>query len=499
MKINYSLHELIHALSGSEKAYFKKFVGANKTQKITNYIELFDLIVKQKEYDENKLIHYLETNNKSYAKRLSVEKKYLYELILESLEKFKEKNTSYHEKCIKMINQADLLMTKGLLRQAKNRLNLAKRIAVENDLYIVLRYLQEKEIKFILYEYDSLEKSTHKKLLRLSDEISEVHDQLVNVNEYRKISSSIELTVIQHENKPYAKLIRHLDKIAQHPLMLSDKMANGYIAKLYYYHILHIYNFLTRNFQNAYKYAQLELNGMHEKPKRHAPYSKAHGYYNVYISLIELNDIHEARKLMNEVKELVQVHEHIGNFILGQFYPLLFNFYWRNEDLKGVEGVLTEYQKYKQQLKFKGDVYVEYLMIICYTKLDLIKGEPKQALRRLNQLLSIKIDELKIEIFLSIRLLELVVHTELQNFDLVVSRKNSLVRWIKENPEYKANSLQYFLKALDIYFKYYPEKPNSFTLLKLEKQFGAYEMSRRDFLILRTFDFKRWIYSKFTN
>jgi len=53
MKTSDQLHELIHALTKSEKRYFKIYSSLQAGNKM--YVRLFDLIEKQKQYDEAKL------------------------------------------------------------------------------------------------------------------------------------------------------------------------------------------------------------------------------------------------------------------------------------------------------------------------------------------------------------------------------------------------------------------------------------------------------------
>ena len=72
-----SLHQLIQALSKTEKKYFKDFSGQG------NYIILFDAINNQEEYDEAKLLK--KFAKEPFVKNFSVAKNYLYEAILRSL------------------------------------------------------------------------------------------------------------------------------------------------------------------------------------------------------------------------------------------------------------------------------------------------------------------------------------------------------------------------------------------------------------------------------
>ena len=57
-KVKESLHELIKALTKSEKRYFKLMSSRHTSGLENNYVILFDFIEKQNEYDENQIFKF---------------------------------------------------------------------------------------------------------------------------------------------------------------------------------------------------------------------------------------------------------------------------------------------------------------------------------------------------------------------------------------------------------------------------------------------------------
>ena len=76
------LYDLVSALTKSEKRYIKVQSGGEKR----DYIQLMNALIAQDTFDEEKLIK--DHANANFIKHLAVNKTYLYELILKSLNQF---------------------------------------------------------------------------------------------------------------------------------------------------------------------------------------------------------------------------------------------------------------------------------------------------------------------------------------------------------------------------------------------------------------------------
>ncbi|NNK81125.1 MAG: hypothetical protein HKO93_06480, partial [Flavobacteriales bacterium] len=50
------LFDLVHSMTRSEKRYFKIYIRTHSSKHSDEYIQLFDMIDEQEEYDENALI-----------------------------------------------------------------------------------------------------------------------------------------------------------------------------------------------------------------------------------------------------------------------------------------------------------------------------------------------------------------------------------------------------------------------------------------------------------
>ncbi|MFH0867141.1 MAG: hypothetical protein V1904_13175 [Bacteroidota bacterium] len=119
------LFSLIRSLSKQEKRYFKLFAGANR--EASNYIKLFDILSRQKVYDEDAIREIYK--NEKFIKQLHVTKNYLYKLILRSLHIY-HINISEDSIIKELLQCVEILYNKGLYGQCTTLLNKAKMIAL---------------------------------------------------------------------------------------------------------------------------------------------------------------------------------------------------------------------------------------------------------------------------------------------------------------------------------------------------------------------------------
>lgn len=111
MKSSSELHELIHALSMNEKRHFKLLSQRHEGKEGNSYINLFDSILGQPEYDEDGLKADLDKAGKL---RFATEKNYLQTLIIDSLIHFHRARPSIA--VYQKLTSLDVLAEKKLFR-----------------------------------------------------------------------------------------------------------------------------------------------------------------------------------------------------------------------------------------------------------------------------------------------------------------------------------------------------------------------------------------------
>jgi len=143
--------------------------------KTNKYLLLFDAIEAQKEYDEEKLKH--KFRNEAFVRQFHVIKNYLYGLILKSLRNYHA--NSAEDKYHSLLRDAQILYDKGLRKQSGKLLTKAKRTAQKDE-----RFLQLLDIHRWEHTIIHLENNTE----RLESYVNEeVQDEFALIEKYRNL------------------------------------------------------------------------------------------------------------------------------------------------------------------------------------------------------------------------------------------------------------------------------------------------------------------------
>lgn len=150
MKPTNDLFDLIHALTKSEKRFFKLQSSLQNGEK--NYVRLSDAIEKMSQYNEQELKEIF--MGEVFLKYLPSEKNHLFKLILKSLPSCHSENNA--SSLIKLeLKNAEILFEKGLFDECRKSLKKSKKIAVEYEFYFYHFEIISWEKRLIEEEYEN--------------------------------------------------------------------------------------------------------------------------------------------------------------------------------------------------------------------------------------------------------------------------------------------------------------------------------------------------------
>ncbi len=226
--MNNFIHDFVHTLSLSEKAYFKKFASFHHGNKDKNYLRLYELLMKHGVFDEKKLAPSL--NKIGLAKHYSSEQNYLYRQLMTSLINFHFENTTYR-KLTKQILAIDLLMEKGFRKKANKILRKAKKLATDLEEFSILLKLIQLEEE-ILFREGIL--NFTKKLQELKQERQRVMLIIENYSDLRLLREQIrELQYTVHYYREFDQYLELLNP----PIMEDVSNALSVKALSHWYYI----------------------------------------------------------------------------------------------------------------------------------------------------------------------------------------------------------------------------------------------------------------------
>lgn len=497
MKPSTELFRLIKSLSKSEKRYFKLTSSLQTGEK--NYIKLFDAIEMQSEYDE--VLIKEKFKDEVFINHLPSEKNHLYSLILKSLRGF------YSDKSAASILQEqlrniELLYNKALYKECAKTIKKAKKIAYDYEKYYFLLDLinWEKTISEEIYS------KGHNSLFTndLINEETDCLEKLKNIAEYQKLYSRISYAIRRggyRRNKAEAGMIK---EIATHPLITGKNTAITTKATVSCYMIKGLCAATEKESEESYTnfkkvIAIMENNPliMKEIPKR---YIKA-----INSLLYNHMDNQNWDEVFSQIKKMKSLSTKSGFesidiqlLLFGLPHNAELNIHIRRGDFdKAIEivpSILKGIEDYKGKLSGEKIMLFYYNMSRAYFG----AGDYKNALKYINLVLNNFEIGLREDVYTFSRLIDLVIHYELGNFDLldysIKSTKRTIVK-NRKNYDFELAFLQDLQKMIKV--------KNVQNLLSLLVSFKAnlkqiledpYEK-----VALEYFDFISWLDSKIEN
>lgn len=181
------LYNLIHAMTTAEKGYFKKFAKRH-TSSGNKYLDLFNAISKQQVFEEKTL--------KQKFGEYTAMKKYLFEMIMDSMMVFHKGEGTQHE-ILMLIPQIDFLLGKGLTDKAKQLTQRAIKTTVDMELMNLEGILRWRLYRMSVYDWkideqverDKEHFAAQKLLLEKQRESTQASEMLQFILHYCKLRS----------------------------------------------------------------------------------------------------------------------------------------------------------------------------------------------------------------------------------------------------------------------------------------------------------------------
>lgn len=444
------LFRLIKALTPSEKRYFKIFVSKGSSAADAKFIKLFNILDKQSEYDEAKILTQDKTLKPSQLSNL---KAHLYKQILQSLNNYNVDN-DVEIKIRDILNHTNILYNKALYEQCWKMLEKGRQLAEVNDkqrlLFEIIEF--EKRLLTKLIRTDIKEK-----VLDLVKESESQHKKLQNINIFQNLSIRLysfylQLGFIRNSND-FEIVNRFL--YSSLPAFTEENLA--FDEKNYLYNSLVGYYAFIQDIDRGYEYATKWVDLFEQHPEMIVPkvenYIKAiHNILNAQSKLFKYHEFEKYSKKFDEIKNLEglsltsniklslfkysSVHKLNKFFMTGRF----------------TDGVKIIPQMAEDLDKFEDFLDTHTITIIHYKFACMYFGDEdySMAVFWLNKIINSKDVNIRSDIHGFARILNLISHWELKNEDLVDYYIRSTYRYLIKKADFHLyqNYIFKFLRKL---------------------------------------------------
>jgi hypothetical protein len=491
-----AVFQLIHSLQKSEKRNFKLYVQRNSSSPDLKIVQLFDALDKMKEYDEKELI------NKTVSikrEQLSNMKAHLYRQILASL-RVLETNENIDIQLHEQLDYARILYNKGLYLQSLKILDRVKENAkAHNQVSFLI------EVLFLEKKIESLHitRSMQDRADALTSESNETNIQLIRVTRLSNLALQLYSWYIKNGHARNDEDEKEVENYFHEHLTEDVKNPEGFYERLYYNQSYCWYAFIRQDYLLYYRYTQKWVDLFTEDPGmmeiETANYIKGlHNLLNAHFTLRNYSGFNKTIQLLESFRDSDTVKQNNNNEV--QVFVYLYIAKISQHFLEGTfkEG-LTIVPEISQQLKDFSIYLDHHRVLVFYYKIASLyfgAGDFGTAIDYLNKIINWKVD-LRTDLQCYARLLHLISHYELGNFQLLEYLIKSVYRFMAKMKNFSLVEEEVFnFLRKSFYLSAKKLQPEFERLLNTIKRLEKSKFETRAFAYL---DIISWLESKVTN
>ena len=424
------LIQLIKSLTKSEKRHFRLFVRRNQASEDILFLQLFDFLEKNGEYEEEKILKTIPDIKK---RQLSNLKAHLYKQLLISLRLL---NKNYDEDIDnrERIDFAKVLYNKGLYRQALEVLERVKKRSVEARQKSLVYEITEFE-KMIEGQY--ITRSLENRAEDITEESAEHLRDMQIENEYSNLSLRLYDLYLKvgyvRDEKDYVFIKNFFN--SNLPKHNYDSLT--FFSKLHWCQSYVWYHYMSQDFLNCYRYAQRWVDLFEEHPdmKARQPALYLKGLHNLlnalhnllhYDKFVEVLDQLEAFPEEFNIKQIKNIE---GLYTLFHDIHLIKKHFMAGTFTAGLEDVKS-LKKLLIDNPYNWDD--RRIMIFNYRLACMHFGANQydEAIDYLNLIINQKAPDYRGDIQSFARILNLIAHFEMGNDQLVEYQVKSVYRFL---------------------------------------------------------------------
>lgn len=490
------LFNLIRSLEKAEKRHFKLYIKRNSANEDLKIIRLFDAIDKTMDYDEEKLLKKLPDIQKSQLSNL---KSHLYKQILASLRLLKSTD-SIDLQLNEQFDYAHILYKKGLYHQSLRLLEKAKEAARAHQKFTFLTQAiaLEKRIES-LYLTRGVQ-SRAEALAQEAIEISEHNDMVARLSGLALQLYSWYVKNGHARNEEDEEAIRVFMETHLPPNALEQ---TGFYEKLYLHQSLTWYAYIRQDFLAYYRYTQkwVDLFETYPLMKRVETGHYIKGLHNLLTAHFNLRNYRQLLNVLHRFEEFAQTERVQKNdsFRVQSFLHIA----QAKMNAHFLAGTFKEGLRLVAPIEEKLNEYALFidahrLMVLNYKIASLYfgSGDYNTAIDYLQTIIN-EDAGLRYDLQCYARLMHLLAHYELGNYELLSYLSRSVYRFLAK----MHNLTPLEIEILNFLRRSFSIQPGAMKqeMKKFLETVKGYEKDRYEIRVLVHIDIISWVESKVQN
>lgn len=424
-----ALFQLIKSLEKSEKRHFKLYINRSSGKEELRITQLLDALDKMEEYDERLLLKKLAPITKPQLANL---KTHLYKQLLASLRLLKTAE-NIDLQLSEQLDYARLLYNKGLKHQSLKILEKAKEMAKNNHKFNFLAQVISLEKKI---ETLHITRSSQEKVEALAEESREITGHIDRVSRLSSLALQTYRFYIKNGHARNVADEKNIKEFFYKHLPAETHAITDFYELLYLYQSYCWFAFIRQDFLQYYRYSQKWVDLFHDKEIMIGvePGHYIKGVHNLLNAHFDLRNYKEFDKTLErfEAYAATPVANLHDNFRIHTF--IYINAAKINQHL--MEGTFKEGLELIHEIERPMRESAPYmdrhrLMVFDYKIATLHFGAEDYGtcIDYLQRVMAGQGD-LRIDLQCYARLLHLMAHYELGNYDLMESLTKSVYRFM---------------------------------------------------------------------
>ena len=420
---------LIRSLQKAEKRNFKLYIQRNSSNKDLKIIQLFDAIDKVAEYDETVILKRLNSIKKEQFSNI---KAHLYKQLLASLRLLKSEESidmQLHEQ----LDYARILYNKGLYHQSLKILDKLKELTLQynQDSFFIQIISLEKKIETL-----HITRSLQDRADLLAHEANEVNEKRRVITSLSNLAMQLYSWYIKHGHARNEADETGVRKFFKQNLPANAWQQTGFYERLYLYQSYCWYAFIRQDFLMYYRYTQKWVDLFHEQPHmikvETGHYIKGiHNLLNAHFDLRNYQQFELVLKTFEEFAKSKTANHNDSNRIQTFVY---LNTAKMNQHF--MLGTFKEGLSLVSYINQNLDQYSLYLdrhrILVFYYKIASLyfgNNNFETCIDYLQKIINWKVD-LRNDLQCYARLMHLLAHYELGNYDIMEYLTKSVYRFM---------------------------------------------------------------------
>jgi len=487
MKASSDLFDLIKSLNKSEKRYIQlNAVHAGDK----DYMKLFAAIDKQNEYDEGIIKKKL--SKERFIKRLPAVKNYLYEFIMKSLAAYYA-DLSADSRIRHFLNYSEILFDKKLFGQSLKVLSKAKKIALKYNKNLF--YYDILQAEQLLFQSSGMLKEIELHSNEFYIESKKILGEEDNFVEYKKLFYQVYIRYQKGGLLRDKDDLKQLNLLMGDPLLKSEEKALTVEGKRTFNLIYVYYSYLIGNTEAAYKYTKRLTEFVYPSDDLKGEIKYISSIRNLLSTQYTLKKFEDMETALKKLHQIIPRSEH-STIILDYCLGLEISLYIDTGRIQKAIAVLPKAElaikNNDRNLKRSEYLLLQFNIAIVYFTAE----EYSKCLHWINNILNEKSYQRK-DIIACVKIMNLLVHYELGNTELLEYLLRAYAKEIKDNSFFIERTFVEFAK--NSLCKIASQKDMLSALSGLKEKIIGMISSESEKKLLDAFDLTVWIDSKISN